>query len=80
MSMIHFANKRRELDAEAANLQAAITRAVTTKSVRDMDALEKRVYKLAADRKELDRQEQAVTTGKFAALRAYGGDFGTQPW
>jgi HK97 family phage major capsid protein len=74
-----FAAKRRELDAEAANIRAALTRAVSTKSHRDLDALEKRVQRLAADRKELDRQEAAVTTGKFAALRAYGDDdFGTQ--
>jgi hypothetical protein len=79
MASIHFAAQRAELDREAADLRAALDTAVRTKSVRALDALEKRVHKLAADRKELDRQEAAITTGKFAALRQYGGDFGSQP-
>ena len=49
---------------------------MSTKSHRDLDALEKRVERLAEDRKELGRQEAAIATGKFAALRAYGSDFG----
>src|ERR1700730_8572520 len=79
MTTRHFPAKRRELDAEAANIQAAITRAVTTKSHRDLDALEKRVNRMAAHRAELSRQQNAIATGKFAALRAYGGDFGSHP-
>lgn len=79
MTTSHYAAKRRELDAESASIQAALNGATATKSARDLDTIEKRMSKLADDRKELDRQEQAVATGKFAALRSYGGDMGSAP-
>jgi HK97 family phage major capsid protein len=76
------AAQRRQLDAEAVDIDKAIGAAVETKNYRDLDALEKRVNELAEARKELDRHEENSTiaaSGKFAALAAYGGDLGTQP-
>jgi hypothetical protein len=74
-----FANKRAELDREATSIRTALDTAIRTKSFGNINELERRVKKLGEDRKEIDRQEAAITTGKFAALRAYGGGSSGNP-
>jgi HK97 family phage major capsid protein len=71
--------KRAQLDAEASEIDAALTQAVETKSYTDLEALEKRVSALADARKDLEREEaikKATSDPRYAALRNYRGDAG----
>jgi len=69
--------KRAQLDAEAEQIDAALARAVETKSYGDLDALNKRVDELAEARKQLEDQEavhKAATSRKYALLYGTSGD------
>jgi HK97 family phage major capsid protein len=68
-------NQRRQLNAEAAEVDALLADAVAKKSFNMLADLEERVGKIAADRAELDRAESvSKAAGKFAAVMAHGAD------
>jgi hypothetical protein len=76
-----FAAKRRELDAEAAEIDAALAQAIETKNYAGVDGLQKRIDRLADDRAALDHEEEVkksfASDPRFAALRGSSGDVAT---
>lgn len=64
--------KRAQLDAEAAEIDAALNRAIETKNYAELDDLEKRINAISEARKDLD--EQKAIDPRLAAVATYGGD------
>jgi hypothetical protein len=64
--------RRRELDTEAAAIDAALTQAVATKSFGQMPQLEARVAQLVADREDQDHAEAAHKAAARHPLSQFG--------
>src|SRR5271167_1630010 len=70
---------REQLDGEAAEIDRLLTEAVETKSYGDLADLERRVTALADARSDLERKTAMESDPRYAALRGFGGDAGTEP-
>jgi HK97 family phage major capsid protein len=77
------AHRRKQLDVEAADIDALINTAIETKSYGELDSIKKRLDDLADEKELLDRWEErnkaVASDPRYAAVMANGGDLGTQP-
>ena len=67
------AAKRAQLDAEAAEVDAALAQAVATKSFGQLGALEARIDQLSADRAELDQADARAKAFSSHPRAEYAG-------
>jgi HK97 family phage major capsid protein len=72
-------SQRRQLAAEAAEIDNQIAQAVSTKSYSMMSDLEARVEKLAAEREELDRAEAVSKAARQHPAAGFGADQADSP-
>lgn len=89
MNTQQIAAKRAELDAEAAEVEAILGKAIDGAMSGEaidkahLDDLGKRIGRIQDDKKDLDRQEAAQKSAeadpRIAALKMYGGSLGTLP-
>jgi HK97 family phage major capsid protein len=68
-----------QLEAEAAEIDKALTEAVESKNYAGLADLERRVTALADARFDLERKQAADANPNYAATRNWGGDAGSQP-
>lgn len=79
------AAKRAQLDAEAADIDALLEKAIDTGTTAGLDTKElgKRIQRVKEEKEDLDREEEihkaTEADPRWAALRMYGGDLGTEP-
>jgi HK97 family phage major capsid protein len=75
--------RRKQLDAEAAEIDGLINTAIETKSYGELDSIKKRLDDLAEEKEYLDRHEAAhksiASDPRYAAVMASGGDLGSEP-
>jgi hypothetical protein len=75
--------RRKQLDAEAAELDGLINRAIETKSYDGLNDIQSRLDKLAEEKELLDSQEAAhkavASDPRYAAIAASGGDIAETP-
>jgi NAD(P)-dependent dehydrogenase (short-subunit alcohol dehydrogenase family) len=82
MNQSQIDSQRRQVETEVAEIDKAISEAVSTKSYGTMSDLEARIDRLADAREDLDRAEAAhKSSAKFAALAADASSYITgQVW
>jgi hypothetical protein len=81
MATIEF--RRKQMDAEAADIDRLINSAIETKSYNGLDDIQGRLDKLAEEKEFLDREEAAhkavASDPRYAAIAASSGDIADQP-
>jgi HK97 family phage major capsid protein len=75
--------RRKQLDAEAADIDRLINSAIETKSYNGLDDIQSRLDKLAEEKEYLDREEERhksfAADPRYTAIAGSGGDIAEQP-